>query len=409
MNKTVSLLIVSLLGLAVLFSVTNKSDDIVIVIGDEPLAELPVEEIHSIHIESIDDMDQAIKTLHLKRGEKQWLVANEQDYPADSDRILRFINNFIDMKVLREVSASKTQLGRLHLAEPSKGTTNAATRVILGGKDKPMHVLMLGKEITGPKDDTANRSPFGGGNFPDRRFVMIDGKHTSITVVDQTFSSANPDPSDWLNKEFFKVENPTRIAVTYHGDQSTNSWSIVKQDVNGTAQWGFEGGLVQKDQLDESKIPSTPFTAPSFDALATDQQAKLIDENATQVKIDTQLGVQYSIAISPKIDGAYFLKLSVNNTRPEKRSPGEDESDEEKKLLDDQWAADTKAAESKLTTEKKFTQRIYKVPTFTVDSVLKNRLDLIASEDNGAIQPPGGGADGIPQFNLPNFPPNPGN
>ena len=106
MNKTVSLLIVSLLGLAVLFSVTNKSDDIVIVIGDEPLAELPVEEIHSIHIESIDDMDQAIKTLHLKRGEKQWLVANEQDYPADSDRILRFINNFIDMKVLREVSAS---------------------------------------------------------------------------------------------------------------------------------------------------------------------------------------------------------------------------------------------------------------------------------------------------------------
>ena len=245
---------------AIVYLVSSGSnDEPQMIIGQEPLSGLPVGKIQSIQITSINETSAALETLTLTRGKDAWIVGNGRDYPADSDRIERFVKEFTEMKVLREVPASASQLGRIHLLDPDNGGNHTATQVTLLGSDKKVvHTLHLGKEIA-PAQASDSTSVFGGGSFPDRRFIMLNGNRETIAVVDQTFSNANPTPSDWLNKDFFKVDNPSSVAVSYAGTESTNSWKIIKSDVNGTAEWSLAGS--KKDQkLDTVTAPTTAFS-----------------------------------------------------------------------------------------------------------------------------------------------------
>ena len=55
--------------------------------------------------------------------------------------------------------------------------------------------------------------------------------------VKSYINSSNLVKEIFMNKDFFKVENPNTITVTYGGTESTNSWKMAKEDVNGTEEW----------------------------------------------------------------------------------------------------------------------------------------------------------------------------
>ena len=400
----------ALVGVVYLVS-TGGNGEPQMIIGQEPLSDLPVEKIKSIQITSVNETSANLETLILTRGKDAWIVGNGRDYPADADRIERFVKEFTEMKVLRRVPASASQLRRIHLLDPDKGGTNTATQVTLLGDDaKAVYTLHLGKEIAGPSDPSANTSVFGGGNFPDRRFLMVNGNRETITVVDQTFSNATPTPSDWLNKDFFKIENPNSIAVTYGGTASTNSWRIAKEDVNGTEEWVLAGAK-KGEKLDTAAAPTSPFSSPSFNDIADKQQAASLDANATKIEVNTSDGFKYTITTRQKnADGDYSLKIDVNGTFPERREAKADEKPEGKDELDKTWAEAQAKLKSKLETEKIFTKWIYLVEGYTVDSILKKRSELLSKEDADAIQLPTGDTTPLPPFrNIPPFQPKPGN
>ena len=197
-NTPLIALLVALPVVAGVYFITSAdSDEPQIIIGKEPLADLAVEKIASIQVTALDSTDNnKLSVLKLTRGDKGWEVGNGRNYPADTDRVERFVKEFTEMKVLREVTASANQLERIQLAEPSAGKTNSATRIsLLDADGKPVRTILLGKSIAAPSDGQENQSVFGGGSFPDRRFVMIDGERSSIAVVDQTFSNAETDPA----------------------------------------------------------------------------------------------------------------------------------------------------------------------------------------------------------------------
>ena len=111
-----------------------------IIVGKEPLADLPVSKISAIVI-----ADEA-RTLTLRRAEKQWVVVNRKGYPADPDRIENFVKSFTEMKALRELSAGAEQLDRIGLKQ--------GTRVTLqDDKGNAIHTLTLGKELNAPGSD----------------------------------------------------------------------------------------------------------------------------------------------------------------------------------------------------------------------------------------------------------------
>ena len=409
-NKQLVSMCVAFAFVAIVYLVSSGgNDEPQMIIGHEPLSGLPVGKIQSIQITSINETSAALETLTLTRGKDAWIVGNGRDYPADSDRIERFVKEFTEMKVLREVPASASQLGRIHLLDPDNGGNHTATQVTLLGSDKKVvHTLHLGKEIA-PAQALDSTSVFGGGNFPDRRFIMLNGNRETIAVVNQTFSNATPTPSDWLNKDFFKVENPNSITVTYGGTGSTNSWKIAKEDVNGTEEWVLAGAR-KGEKLDTATAPTSPFTSPSFNDIADKQQTASLDVNATKIEVGTSDGLQYMFTVSQKgADDDYTLKMDVNASFPEKRTPAVDEKPEDKEQLDKDWAEAQAKLKTKLETEKKFTKWAFQVEGYTVDPLLKKRGELLAEEDSGVIQPTNGGATPLPPFkNVPPFQPNQG-
>ena len=404
-NTPLIALLVALPVVAGVYFITSAdSDEPQIIIGKEPLADLAVEKIASIQVTALDSTDNnKLSVLKLTRGDKGWEVGNGRNYPADTDRVERFVKEFTEMKVLREVTASANQLERIQLAEPSAGKTNSATRIsLLDADGKPVRTILLGKSIAAPSDGQENQSVFGGGSFPDRRFVMIDGERSSIAVVDQTFSNAETDPAKWLNKDFFKVEKPNAITVKFPGTNATNSWSIAERDDNGTAKWMFtDTDTNSTEKLDANKAPTTPFSSPSFDDIATTVPPGALDANATRATISNSDGFTYTLAISPKTpEDKYIIKLAVSGKFPEQRLAGKDETPEDKKRLDAEWKTAQDALKATLAGQQKFTAKAYVVPAYTVDPILKKRSELLP-DSGGPSTPPGP----LPPLN--NFPLNP--
>ena len=379
-------LIVLVIAAVLYFSGLGGNRGATIIVGKEPLAELPISKITAIVI-----ADET-STLTLRRAEEQWVVVNRKGYPADPDRIENFVKSFTEMKALRELSAGAEQLDRIGLKQ--------GTRVTLqDDKGNAIHTLTLGKELNAPGSDS-QQSAMGRGGFPDRRFVMVDGERSSITVVDQTFSNATTGPADWLDKTFFQIEKPNAIEVIYNGTDSTNSWKLAK--ASDIADWKLDGELPEGKELDTAQAPTSALSNPAFNDLANDAEKVALDKNATQIKINTSEGFEYALKVGDSTDGSdKIISVAITANFPEKRTPAENESAEDKKKLDEEWAAAQKTLQDKLANEQKFTQHAYRVSSYTVDAILKKRSELIKDEEKGAIVPPAGENLPIPFQNLP--------
>ena len=357
-----------------------------IIVGKEPLSKLPAANISAIVIAD------GKTTLTLKRAEEKWMVVYRNGYPADTNRIDNFVTSMKEMKALRELSAGKDQLGQIGLQD--------GTRVTLQDKSgNPIHTLTLGKELTAPGSEQQQEA-MGRGGFPDRRFVMLDGERTAITVVDQTFSNATTDAADWLDKSFFNVSSANSIEVIYSGTESTNSWKITKPSELG--DWKLEGELPEGKELAPNPAAASALSSPSFNDLANDAEHAALDQNATQIKIQTTEGFQYALTVADSSqDSDKVMRVQVAANLPEKRTPGENESDEDKQRLDEEWGATQQTLKDKLTEEQKFAQFVYRVSNSTVSDFLKKRSELLQDIEKGAIEPPtGGGATPFP-FQIP--------
>ena len=266
-------------------------------------------------------------------------------------------------------------------------------------KGNAIHTLTLGKELNAPGSDN-QQSAMGRGGFPDRRFVMVDSERSSITVADQTFSNATTGPADWLDKTFFKVEQPNAIEVIYNGTDSTNSWKLTK--TSDIADWKLDGELPDGKELDTAQAPTSALSNPAFNDLANDAEKAALDKNATQIKINTSEGFEYALKVGESTEGSdKIVSVAIAANFPEKRTAAENESAEDKKKLDEEWATAQKTLQDKLANEQKFTQHAYRVSSFTVDSILKKRSELIKDEEKGAITPPPAGNLPIPFQNFP--------
>jgi hypothetical protein len=373
------LLIVTLAGYLIFSPGDEPAPSETANVGSEPLANLNIGSIAAIAITTSEGEETT--TLRVEKKNSQWTVAQRGGYPADTSRIEGLVKNMMAMKILRRVPAGKSQLGRLHLSEPGTGET-AATRIEFFAADgKSIKIVHLGKELSAPSGE-GNTSAFGGGNFPDRRFVMLDAKPASAAVVDQTFSNANADPEDWINRtDFFDVKNVLTLAVDYNGTEATNSWELARE--NTATNWTLAAAR-EGEALDQNKLGSfgQPLQSPTFNDVLTGDAANL-STNATRITLGTEDHFTYTLTLGePNTDGEFPMQLAVAANLPEKRVPAKDEKPEDKLRLDTEWQNQQQQLKTRLALHQTFSGEhwTFLVPGDTLSGLLKKRGELMGEK-----------------------------
>jgi hypothetical protein len=343
-------------------------------LGGKVIADFPLNDVTSI---SFKDAESEIG---VSKKNDIWTVSDRWDYPADFSKVKDLVQDVWDLKIARPITAGPSQYGRLGLVTPGKGADSGILLTFKGENNAELHNLLLGKEHM-RKSEAAPSQFGGGGDSPDGRYVLPDGKAEAIALVSETFSSIDVDAKYWLNKDFIKIEKVQSATVTH--PEETDSWSTSRD--SDTADMTL-AELAEGEELDSTKSYSLKniLSSPSFNDIA-DPSASEDDlgfSEGIKAQLKTFDGFTYDLKIG-KADSEdnYPISLSVSAEFPSEREKAEDEKEEDNERLDNEFAENNKKLSEKLEKEKGFESWTYLVSKWTVDALLNKRIDLIKKED----------------------------
>jgi len=345
-----------------------------VTLGQKLLPNLPINDIARISIK------QGTNQVNLEKKGDLWRVRERGDYPAAFNEISSFVLKARDLKALETEKVGPSQLARLSLV-PGQGTNQPVVVELFGANDKQLETLTLGKKHM---KKSTRPSPMGDmdAGWADGRYVMVGAKSENVALVSEAFENIEPNPERWLDKEFLRVEKVKTVAVSF--PEQTNSWKLVRETENG--QWKLADAKSGED-LDQSKASGVgnPLSSPYFnDVLVGKQPAELGLDKPTQLTIETFDNFAYDVKVGAKTNDHYAMTLAVSAQLPKERTPGKDEKPEDKAKLDKEFQESQKKLQEKLDKEKKFQGWVYQVSSWTLDSILKNRSELMAEKKEPA-------------------------
>jgi len=336
--------------------------------------------------------------LNLAKAGDDWVVKERGGFPANFSSIQEFVRKLIDLKVTRPVQVGPSRLAVLELVSPDKGP--GVLVELLGVDGKPLRSLLLGKKVNKEaKDD----SGMGGGAWPIGRYVQVDGKIESIAVVNEVLANAEPKADDWLEKDWFKVEQPVSVILTH--PESTNSFTLVR--TNEFSQWTLAEARTE-EKLDATKAGafSTLLSSPMFEDVVTDPKPDVLGlDTPTAASIRTSAGWTYGVKVGKVQEGdKYPVQFTVSANLVSKREPGKDEKKEETEKLDKDFAEKLKKQQEKMSAEQARSKWTYLVSKWTIDPLFKKRGDLYVDAKKEEGKP--GAAGEAPVFTSPVLPGN---
>lgn len=319
---------------------------------------------------------QGTNALTLAKQDDKWRVAERGGYLANYSEISSAVLKLRDLKPVQTEQVGASQLGRLQLLPPGEGSNTATSVEFRDAGGKVLTSLWLGK--TQMREDS-QMSQFGGGGYPAGRWLLVDGARDKVSLVSDPLSNLKPAPGDWLSKDFFKVEKIKSISVIY--PEATNSWSVSRTNETGS-DWTL-ADVKEGETLDSSKTSgfSWALSSPSFDDVETGTgNPSLAAGKAVNIRIETFDGFHYALKVGEETGGNRPLAFTVSADLPKERVAGENESAEDKTRLDKEFVDNQKKLNDKLAAEKALEKWTYLVPSYTLDSLLKKRDELLQAK-----------------------------
>lgn len=350
--------------------------------GEKLLAKLPVgESLAQISIQ------QGTNSVTLEKQSDVWAVKERGGYPANFSDLSSAIIKLRDLKPVQTEQIGASQLARLELQ------SNTATRVeFRDASGKVLDSLLLGKTQMREEKNAAQFGGMGMGGFPAGRWVMLGGAKDTVHLVSDPLSNLSPNPGQWLSKDFFKVEKIKAITVT-HAD-ATNSWSVSRTNESGS-DW-ILANTSTNEALDSGKTSGFGYalSSPSFNDVVVDAKPEALGlDKPTTIAVTTFDGFAYSLKTGTKNESDVPLVVSVSADIPKERKAAADEKPEDKARLDKEFAERNKTLSEKLTKEKAFEKWTYLVPSWTLESLLKNRGELLQEQKTEEEKANGGSSE----------------
>ncbi len=328
----------------------------------------------------------------------EWTVQQRDNYPADFSKISDLVTTIWELQPVRQLEVGESELGALKLLSPDQ-EGNTGTLVTFSDKQgNEIQRVVLGKTKT--KERSSSRaSRFGGGSMPVGRYVRAAEEGAKVFLVEETFSSIEVDPSAWLDTTFFSIDNIRSVAMD--GKDKAYQWKVSRETANG--EWKLATPK-KGETLATNKVSSlgSVFSSPSFNDVITEANAPKETglENPKVATITTFDDFTYRIQIGKKTsDNEYPLSMEVSADLPPVPEPtngnksgqkgdgkGQDSqgsgSSNEKEAAAKKRRKEIQQLHDKLEKEKAFEKWTYLVPSYTVNSVLKKRSELMVQPDD---------------------------
>ena len=343
---------------------------------------------------------QAKGALTLAKKGDLWVVTDRGDYPANYDTIRDLLLKFSDLKVTKPVTVGPSRLPMLDLVPPDKGNGTLVEFKDKSGK-VTQSVLLGAKSMR----ESGGDSPFGGGSFPNGRYLMVGTDASTAAIVTEPFTQVEPKAEDWLDKTWFKVERIKTISVVT--TNATNNWKLTRD--TESAAWKLADAK-PGEELDASKsgASTSALNYPSFTDVATNTAAAELDKPVVTATLENFDGFIYVAKIGNQNgEENYHFQISVTGNFPKTREPGKDEKPEDKDRLDKEFMVALKTKEDRLKTEQAYGKWTYVVSKWTVDPLLKPRHELLAEKKEDPKTDAPKPADGAAKPPAPPSPPDP--
>ena len=209
----------------------------------------------------------AAKKLVLASTDAGWVIESLYGYPADITKIRENLLKLVDLKAGHVASGKKLDAPILVDLQNAEGKSLATLR--LG--DKHM------------RQPTGEMAQFGGGGYPDGRYVAADGSDTVVLVKD-SLDAFDGDVKSWTDTQIASVPSADVTAAEMTRDGKTVKFA--KKD--GT--WTLEG-LGDKEELDTSKTYSVE------SALSYLNFNAVVDPALTDEQLGLTTGAVFTVAL----------------------------------------------------------------------------------------------------------------
>ena len=296
------------------------------IVGEKILPSFDVADVARIEI-------GGAKKVQLVADDKGWKLQSLYGYPAD---------------VTKELKVGQVANGK-KLASP-------ATVDIQNAAGKSLAALPLGETHTSkPKGQAAM---YGGGGYPDGRYVEYKGK---TVLVKETLDAFDGDPKKWVDTRIASVSASDVQSVVF--EQGKEKVSLTRKDSTWTL-----AGLGPKEELDTSKTYSLDSALSYLDF--TD----IADPKKSDADLGFTTGCVYSVTL--KNGESYTAKVG-----------GKNGSDRWVRLSATFKAVGTNATENAASEKKvkEFNDKVarwtYAVSSYSADNMSKKRADLVKAKE----------------------------
>ena len=305
------------------------------IVGEKILPSFDVADVARIEI-------GGAKKVQLVADDKGWKLQCLYGYPADVTKIRENLLKLTELKVGQVANGKK-------LASP-------ATVDIQNAAGKSLAALPLGETHTSkPKGQAAM---YGGGGYPDGRYVEYKGK---TVLVKETLDAFDGDPKKWVDTRIASVSASDVQSVVF--EQGKEKVSLTRKDSTWTL-----AGLGPKEELDTSKTYSLDSALSYLDF--TD----IADPKKSDADLGFTTGCVYSVTL--KNGESYTAKVG-----------GKNGSDRWVRLSATFKAVGTNATENAASEKKvkEFNDKVarwtYAVSSYSADNMSKKRADLVKAKE----------------------------
>lgn len=348
---------------------------------------LPDLDVNAIKTVKIKDKNGQVT---LKQGADQWMVEERSGYGVDFGKISQALMALRETKISGKQLLGEGAWKDENVLEPAEGVTEGTGILVnlLDDKGGELAALVIGGDVqvSGGNSSQMGQTP--------SKLIRLPQDKGILWMVATDVGSLLAKPEEWLDKAFVAVQDMATLSVT--APVVEDSWKVSRASKDLT-DYTLDG-LKEGDEFDTAKLTlASLLSTASFNDVKPKAEAGEILKDSSKAVITTFDGFTYDVQVAKQSkDGAdkYFMTVAVKAELPKARTPGKDEKEEDKKRLDDEFAAAQKTLTEKLEREKKLDSWVFEVAEYTVNNLLVRRADLIKKpaapiEKDGAPAVPG--------------------